>query len=147
VFRAEKAGSVRVGRRLERRRNADAPHRPHGSCHQHTLGSPDATPALRAAVAADPSFGVALAALAMSRGHENLRQADLDELRQSRQGSSRATRRERQHIEIIVTALGGDADRARALGSDHLGEFPGDIVIAHLVARRCLLDDDVPGPG
>jgi hypothetical protein len=107
--------------------------------------SPDAIAALRGAVAADPSLGVALAALAMSRAaDESLRRADLDGLLLSGHGSSSATRRERQHVEIIVVALQGDTDRASALGSDHLTEFPDDVLIADLVARRCLVDGDPP---
>ena len=38
-------------------------------------------------------------------------------------------------MEIIAIAVGGDRERALALGSDHLREFPDDVLVAHLVAR------------
>ena len=47
----------------------------------------------------------------------------------SRRGVSR---RERQHLEIVALMLKGDADRARALGAEHLAEFPDDTLIRQL---------------
>ncbi len=96
-------------------------------------GSPDAAAVLGATVAADPAFGVALAALALSSRDAAL----LDDVQASVAAPSAATRRERQHVEIVALAVAGDHARACALGSDHLREFPGDLVVAHLVARRC----------
>ena len=96
--------------------------------------SPDASAMLQAAVAADPAFGVALAALAWgSTGQTGTDAALLDALAASVAGSSSVTRRERQHIEIVVTALRGDRERARALGSEHLREFPADALVAHII--------------
>ena len=92
---------------------------------------------LQAAVAADPAFGVALAALAWgSAGQTGSRRgtprcAGCAAWR----GSSSVTRRERQHIEIVVTALRGDRERARALGSEHLREFPADVLVAHIISN------------
>ena len=43
-----------------------------------------------------------------------------------------ATRRERQHVEIVALVLVGDVTRARALRAAHLAEFPGDVLIVHL---------------
>jgi hypothetical protein len=98
--------------------------------------SPDAVVLLRAAVEADASLGVALAALALSSsggaGHD---EDVLGALERSLAGSSSATRRERQHMEIIAIALGGDRERAQALGCEHLREFPDDVLVDHLVAR------------
>ena len=44
-----------------------------------------------------------------------------------------ATRRERQHVEVIAAALGDDAMRAVALGFDHLSEFPADVLVLHVL--------------
>ena len=98
--------------------------------------SPDAVVSLRAAVEADSSLGVALAALVLSGSAGTVPDEDvLGALERSLAGSSSATRRERQHMEIIAIAVGGDRERALALGSDHLREFPDDVLVAHLVAR------------
>jgi hypothetical protein len=95
--------------------------------------SPRATAMLQAAVAADPAFGVALAALAWgSTDHTGTDAVLLDALAV---GSWSATRRERQHIEIVVTALRGDLERARGLGSEHLREFPADALVAHIISN------------
>jgi hypothetical protein len=96
--------------------------------------SPDASVMLQAAIAADPAFVVALAALAWdSTGQTGPDPALLGALAASVAGSSSVTRRERQHIEIVITALRGDRERARALGSEHLGEFPADALVAHIM--------------
>jgi hypothetical protein len=43
-----------------------------------------------------------------------------------------ATRRERQHVEIVALAFVGELIRARALRAAHLAEFPDDVLIVHL---------------
>jgi hypothetical protein len=99
-------------------------------------GSPAAVPVLQAALAADPSLGVLLVAIAMTRlDAERAHSVDLDVLELALATSSSATRRERQHIEIVMVALRGDIARARALGAEHLTEFPADVLIGHLVGR------------
>ena len=96
--------------------------------------SPDAVVLLRAAVAADPALGVAIAALAWAtRGQAVPHAALVAVLGTVVTGSAPATRRERQHVEIVLTALRGDRDRARALGSEHLREFPADVLVAHVI--------------
>jgi len=99
----------------------------------------DAVPALRAALAADPSLGVALAALAVAAAERN-EDVPVDLLEAAVATSSSATRRERQHIEIVAAALSGDAPRARALSYEHLAEFPSDLLVASVVARHCPAD-------
>jgi hypothetical protein len=97
--------------------------------------SPDAIAMLLAAVGADPAFGVALAALAWASSEQDgAAAAALDPLARSVAASSSVTRRERQHIEIVLTALRGDRERANGLGSEHLREFPADALIAHIVS-------------
>ena len=99
-------------------------------------GSPAVIPVLQAALAADPSLGVVLIAIAMTRfDAAPPTRADLDLLEYALAASSSATRRERQHIEIVMVALHGDLARARALGAGHLTEFPDDALIRHLVGR------------
>ena len=46
--------------------------------------------------------------------------------------ASGATRRERQHVEVVALVLVGDVARARALRGAHLAEFPDDVLIVHL---------------
>ena len=100
---------------------------------------PDAIPALRAALAADPSLGVALVALAVATA-ERSEDVPVDLLEAAVASSSSATRRERQHIEILAAALSGDAPRARALSYEHLAEFPTDLLVASVMARHCPAD-------
>jgi len=98
--------------------------------------SPDAVGMLRAALGADPAFGVALAALAWgSTGQGGADAALLDALAARVAGSASVTRREQQHIEIVVSVLRGDRERARALGSEHLREFPADALVAHIIGN------------
>jgi hypothetical protein len=66
---------------------------------------------------------------------EHANSVDLDVLECALAASTPATRRERQHIEIVMIALRGDRARARALGAGHLTEFPDDALIRHLVGR------------
>jgi hypothetical protein len=94
-----------------------------------TDSSPDAGAVLYAAVVADPSLGVAVAALVW-RGDVHV-----DALDRYLEGPSLATRRERQHIEIVAVALRGGLARARALGLDHLRDFPGDVLVTQVLAR------------
>ena len=94
---------------------------------------------MRAALAADPSLGVALAALAVATA-ERSEDVPVDLLAAAVATSSSATRRERQHIEIVAAALSGDTQRARALSYEHLAEFPTDLLVASVVARHCPAD-------
>ena len=103
--------------------------------------SPDAVAVLGAAVAADRSLGVALAALALSAaGKRSPDRVGVDALELGLARSWAATRRERQHIEVVEIALRGDGERARALGHHHLSEFPDDVLIVHLVGRKGRLE-------
>jgi hypothetical protein len=99
--------------------------------------SVDAEALLRDAVTADPNFALARVALALAvdaRGlaehHECANPADTT--------SAGATRRERQHIEVIRLVLSGERQRAAVLGREHVREFPNDVLVAHLLASRGL---------
>jgi hypothetical protein len=53
-------------------------------------------------------------------------------------GGTTATRGERQHAEIVNTALAlGDRPRAADLRREHLLEYPGDLLIVWLPAALC----------
>jgi len=100
--------------------------------------SADAEALLRDAVAADPNFALARVALdlAVDAG---------DGAADGRGGAdrpdstfTRATRRERQHIEVIRLLLDGERDRAAVLGREHLREFPNDVLVSHVLASRGL---------
>ena len=84
----------------------------------------------RAALEVDPSLGVALAALVWSATVDSEARDFLAALEDLLAGPPVTTRRERQHMEIIAIAARGDRDRARALGLDHLREFPEDALVA-----------------
>jgi hypothetical protein len=76
------------------------------------------------------------AALALSTtDHTEANEEVADALERNLAGCTRATRRERQHMEIVVLAVRGERERAHALGRGHLREFPDDMIIAHVVAR------------
>jgi DNA-binding GntR family transcriptional regulator len=85
--------------------------------------------ALEDALVADPTFSLANAALALCAFLGGARDEALLILERVR-ASVQDTRRERQHVEIITELLSGNGERARALGQDHLREFPGDALIA-----------------
>ncbi len=87
-------------------------------------GSPAAGHFARA-LAADLRFALARAGLALSSPAPRVARLHLAE------GDGRLTRRERQHVDVAVALLEGDTARASALGSEHLAEFPLDLVIAH----------------
>jgi len=102
------------------------------------MSSPEAASALRIAVEADPEFELAHVALVCA-----LVIADKPAEGALREGSLRSaaivrTRRERQHIEVIRLVLRGDRDRAAVLGREHIREFPGDVLVSHVLASHGL---------
>jgi thioredoxin-like negative regulator of GroEL len=92
----------------------------------------EARPALEAAIAADPTFSLALAALAVCVFVGGDRDGALTILNRM-PAAAPATRRERQHLEIVSEVLCGNGERARALGQDHLSEFPDDELVARVL--------------
>jgi hypothetical protein len=102
------------------------------------MSSPEAASALRVAVEGDPEFALARVALACA-----LLAADQPVESELGEGSwcsanDVPTRRERQHIEVIRLVLSGDRDRAAVLGREHLREFPGDVLVSHVLASHGL---------
>ena len=98
----------------------------------------DADALLRDAVMADPNFALARVALALAVDAQGLAAEHHQSADRADTTSVRATRRERQHIEVIRLVLRGDRERAAVLGREHLREFPNDILVAHVLASRGL---------
>jgi hypothetical protein len=97
--------------------------------------SPAAVSMLRRALCADPEFELARVALACVLADGR---GQAQHLRREGSAGSVATRRERQHIEVIKLVLSGDRRRAAVLGREHLREFPNDVLVAHMLRSRGL---------
>lgn len=95
--------------------------------------SPLAAGELRAAVGADSGLAVAQAALAVDARSQGAEDDCAEALGLAVAAAPGATRRERQHVEIVSLVLRGQFGRARALRAAHLAEFPGDRLIRHLL--------------
>ncbi|HEY7294769.1 MAG TPA: tetratricopeptide repeat protein, partial [Dehalococcoidia bacterium] len=90
------------------------------------------------AIAADPEFALAHAALALIQ----LRELRLPEARSSaataERLAARATRREQQHIAAVADAVGGRGFQAIARIREHLREFPHDALLLNHVTTSLL---------
>jgi hypothetical protein len=53
-----------------------------------------------------------------------------------------ATRRERQHVEVVATALSSNTSRALALCGEHLREFPRDVVVLTVITNAVAMARD-----
>ncbi len=96
--------------------------------------------AYKACLAEDPDFAIAHAGVAFSLLVGNQAARAKQSIATARRLGETATRRERQHIEVIGTLVDGDSsDYARAadLGCEHLADFPKDsrVLGATLFAR------------
>lgn len=101
----------------------------------------EALMAFAEAVAADADFGLGHAGCAVAvngAGGGETRRA----LGRAVAGVRHATRRERQHVEVVVAAVTGDAVRALVLARDHLHEFPTDAVVVHAVTEAATRSGD-----
>jgi hypothetical protein len=90
-------------------------------------GASGADELLREAVAIEPTFVLACVGLAVA----NVVAGDPYE---PPGWTTALLRGERQHAEIVETALTGDAARSSDLRREHLLEYPGDLLIAWLPA-------------
>jgi tetratricopeptide (TPR) repeat protein len=88
--------------------------------------------ALGEALAADEGFALAHAALALMAQTQGLSDTAQRAVDRARRYAAGLTRRERRHVEVIATWIGGDAARARALAVEHLEEFPRDALVLSL---------------
>jgi hypothetical protein len=99
-----------------------------------------AVQAFTAAVVHDPGFALGYAGLAAVAPDDEAARTALAEAQRS---GRRISRRERQQVSIIELVLAGRLPRASALGREHLGEFPDDTLILHVLAQHCDDLDDL----
>jgi tetratricopeptide (TPR) repeat protein len=92
-------------------------------------GNPGSEAALRNAMAADPGFALAPAALAAllrdTGRHDEAREA----AGLARVLAANASPRQKSHVEAIAVMAEGDGDRSFALMRDHLAQYPRDALI------------------
>ena len=80
-------------------------------------------------IEADQGFALAHAALAFLLQTQGKVGEAMASAGRARALSAGASRRERQHVEAIATAISGDSARALALIREHLAEFPRDALL------------------
>ena len=102
------------------------------------FSSAEAEAVLRDAVRADPNFALATVALGLAVDARGLAAEGHDRADRADTTLAGATRRERQHIEVIRLVLSGERERAAVLGREHLREFPNDVLVAHVLTSRGL---------
>ena len=102
--------------------------------HELLAGRPEALLSFARAARHDPSFALATTGIAVATSvvGDGIRWRALQ---RSRTTARFATRRERQHVDIVAAALGDDPGAALALAVEHLHEFPEDAVVLSVVSR------------
>jgi tetratricopeptide (TPR) repeat protein len=90
--------------------------------------------AFAAAVEADPGFALAHAGRALFALFQGDGATAKSAVEQARKLASRATRRERQHVEALATITGGEGARGLALIEEHVREFPRDALLVNQAA-------------
>jgi tetratricopeptide (TPR) repeat protein len=90
--------------------------------------------AFDAAVEADPGFALAHAGRALFALFQGDGATAKAAVEQARKLASRATRRERQHVEALATITGGEGARGLALIEEHVREFPRDALLVNQAA-------------
>jgi Tfp pilus assembly protein PilF len=85
--------------------------------------------ALDRAIAVDPNFGVAY--IARARLHQLYAEGSDARAKatRARELAARATKRERQHVEVLAAAVEGRPSAALAGAEEHLEEFPRDALV------------------
>ena len=93
----------------------------------------DAGAVLEQAIAEDPGF--ALAYIARARVHQIYGEAAdaRAKAKQARSLAAKLTKRERQHVEIIASAIEGQSAAALNGAEQHLAEFPRDALVFSLL--------------
>jgi hypothetical protein len=94
--------------------------------------SSEAVSVLRVAVEADPHFELARVALACALAADGM-PPEAPDCDCSPVACRAASRRERQHIEVVRLVLSGERERSAVLGREHVREFPNDVLVAHLL--------------
>lgn len=102
--------------------------------HELLGGRPEALLSFARSARHDPSFALATTgiAVATSVAGDDIRWRALQRARTT---ARFATRRERQHVDVVAAALGGDPGAALTLAVDHLEEFPEDALVLSVVSR------------
>ena len=90
---------------------------------------------LASAVEADPEFALGHAALAFALWYKSDVPAAQASLKQAQAlAGSLETPRERQHLQIVSTFIGGQGAQALPLMHEHLDAYPRDALIIHLAS-------------
>lgn len=97
-------------------------------------GRPGAATSFARSVGADRRFALGLAGVAVATSVAGDGQPAVA-LTLAGELAHGATRRERQHVEVLAAILGSDSARAVALAREHLAEFPSDAVVAHMLGN------------
>ena len=97
--------------------------------------SDSASATFDAAVAEDGEFAVAIAAAALASRSRSNAMESAARLGHALRVARSATRRERQHVEILGFFVHGEHSQAKALAAAHLAEYPHDALIAYVLDR------------
>ena len=89
-----------------------------------------AADAFKASLAEDPGVALAHAGIAFGLQVAGLAAPARQSLETASRLGTTATRRERQHIQVIATVMDGHYAEAADLGREHLAEFPRDVRIS-----------------
>ena len=98
-------------------------------------GTPGALPAWDAAVEADGGFALGHAARAQALQLAGKIPDARTAAQRAQELSEETTKRERGHIAALMAAVGGDTARAAALATQHLSDFPSDVMVLSLAGR------------
>jgi tetratricopeptide (TPR) repeat protein len=90
--------------------------------------------AFAAAVEADPGFALAHAGRALFALFQGDGATAKTALERARTLAAGTTRRERQHVEALVTIVGGEGARGLGLIEEHVKEFPRDALLVNQAA-------------
>jgi len=90
--------------------------------------------AFAAAVEADPGFALAHAGRALFALFQGDGATAKTAVERARTLAAGATRRERQHVEALVTIVGGEGARGLGLIEEHVKEFPRDALLVNQAA-------------
>jgi hypothetical protein len=98
------------------------------------LEGSDPCDGLDAAIAADETFGLA-AVTRLAFGALDEEESSVVGEAAARRALAHATRRERQHAEVLLALGRGDHERTCALAVEHLREYPRDLPVAWAAMR------------
>jgi len=91
------------------------------------------------ALQADPGLAVAHAGVALMALVQGDAATARDAMARARETVGGATRRERQHVEVLSAFVGGEGARGFALADEHVKDFPRDAVLVNQVSSAIAL--------